>query len=117
MKKILLTLSFFIFCLSSAFAQPANDACAGATSVTANGTCYAGTTTSAADNWTGTVGCQSANGHADVWYTFTATQSELDVNVTAGTMGGNIEFVLVSSTSSCSGLLLAGSLCGASPLT
>src|SRR5215831_16943477 len=83
---------------------PTNDNCGTAQSVTPNGTCYSGTTVGADDSWVGTVGCQSGNNHPDVWYTFVATGSSLAINITAGTLGGNIEFVLVSSTSSCSGL-------------
>src|SRR6185369_15070581 len=72
---------------------PANDDCANAQVVTPNGTCYSGTTVGANDNWQGTVGCQSGNNHPDVWYSFVATGSSLAVNVTAGTLTGNIEFV------------------------
>src|SRR5258706_12554660 len=95
----------------------ANDDCSAAQVVTPNGTCYSGTTAGANDSWQGTVGCQSGNNHPDVWYSFVATGSSLAVNVTAGTLTGNIEFVLVSPTSGCSVFQNVGSLCGASPLT
>ena len=98
-------------------AQPSNNNCGSAITVIPDGTCYNGTTVGASDNWVGTVGCQSGNNHPDVWYSFIATGSTLDVNVIAGTLTGNIEFVLVGSTGPCSGLTNAGSLCGASPLT
>jgi len=111
---ILLVLFFFSKII---FAQPANDNCNAAQIINPDGTCYPGTTVGANDSWAGTVGCQSANNHPDVWYSFVATGSILDVNITAGTLGGNIEFVLVASTSPCAGLTNAGSLCGPSPLS
>ena len=67
MKKIyLISLLFICF---SAFAQPANDECTGAQSVTPDGTCISGTTVGAFDDWTGLVGCQSGNpnNHEEVW--------------------------------------------------
>ena len=100
----------------NAYAQPVNNACSGAQSVTPDGTCYNGTTVGATDLWVGQVGCQSGN-NAEVWYTFVATASQLDVVITAGTIGGNIEFILVSATGACSGLSITGSLCGPSVLT
>lgn len=116
MKKTILSfiISLTAFCV---YAQPANDACSGAQPVTPNGSCVAGTTVAATDLWVGTVGCQSGNNHPEVWYSFVATQPQLDITVTNGTMTGNIEFILVESTGPCSGLVLEGSLCGASPLT
>lgn len=121
MKKILLSyLVFTLLSISLCFAQPPNDNCGGTLSTTPNGTCYgpglaSTTTVGAADNWIGSVGCAGNNG--EVWFSFVATGTNLAVNVTSGTMGGNIEFILVSSTAACSGFALQGSLCGASPLT
>jgi gliding motility-associated-like protein len=100
-----------------AYSQPANDNCNGAQLITPNGSCNNGTTVNATDGWTGTVGCQSGNNHPEVWYTFVATGTSLSVNITAGTITGNLEFVLVQATSPCNGLTIMGSLCGASPLT
>ncbi|MFT5860794.1 MAG: hypothetical protein ACI865_002909 [Flavobacteriaceae bacterium] len=106
-----------------AFAQPPNDACGGALATAADGTCYGPglaetTTVAATDGWIGTLGC--AGNNAEVWFSFVATTSQLDINITAGTIGGNIEFVLVQSvTPPCGGLTLGGgggSACGASPL-
>src|ERR1041385_3454428 len=116
MKKYLLFSICIIFLAIGAFAQPANDVCAGAQSTNPNGTCYPGTTVAANDNWIGTVGCQSGN-HPEVWYSFVATGSQLTYNITAGTMGNNIELVVVSSTAACTGLVIQGSACGPSPLT
>ena len=115
MKK---TVLFFIISLAtlSVYAQPANDVCSGAQAVTPNGTCYGGTTVAAGDHWVGMVGCQSGN-NPEVWYSFVATNTQLNISVTNGTMTGNIEFILVESTGPCAGLSLQGSLCGASPLT
>ncbi|MGZ3898986.1 MAG: beta strand repeat-containing protein, partial [Bacteroidia bacterium] len=107
---------FFIAVTALNAQAPANDACSGAQTVTPNGNCYPGTTVGSADNWIGTVGCQSAN-HVEVWYSFTATGSQLSVSVTPGTIGGTIEFILVQATAPCTGLSIVGSLCGSSPLT
>ncbi len=117
MNKLIL-LFFTILVSLNTYAQPANNTCSGAVSVTPDGTCYAGTTTAATDNWTGTVGCQSGNGHPDVWYTFVATGNTLDITVTNGTQANNIEFTLVEDVSPpCGSLFIAGSACGASPLS
>lgn len=116
LQIILLVITLLVFSVQSAFAQPANNTCSGAQSVTPDGSCVAGTTVAATDLWVGTVGCQAGN-NPEVWYSFVATDTELDIAVTAGTIGGNIEFILVSSTGPCSGLGLTGSLCGANPLT
>lgn len=117
------SIAVFIVLITSfaAFAQPSNDFCSGAFSVVPNGTCYGPglpqtTTALAGDEWIGTVGCQSGNNN-EVWFTFVATGTNLNISLTNGTMGGNIEFILVEATGPCAGLTLEGSLCGASPLT
>ncbi len=118
MKKNILFLLFVLLIASAkAYAQPANDVCGSAQVTIPNGTCYAGTTVAANDNWVGTVGCQSGNNHAEVWYSFVATGSQLTYSISAGTMGNNIELVVVSSTGPCAGLVIQGSACGASVLT
>lgn len=104
------------------FAQPSNDECAGATTVTPDGTCVSGTTVGALDNWQGVLGCQTGNqvsNHPDVWYSFVATGTQADFTVTAGTFTGNIELILIEvhGTPCVDTLYLAGSDCGASPLT
>jgi PKD repeat protein len=96
------------------YAQPANDACAGAITVTPNGSCVTGTTAAATDGWIGTVGC--AGNNPEVWYSFTATGSQLDVNITNGTLGGNVEFILVEALAPCVGLTLYASICAPSPV-
>ncbi|MDP9229602.1 MAG: PKD domain-containing protein, partial [Bacteroidota bacterium] len=116
MKKIHIS-ACLLFYSVIIFAQPANDNCSNAQTINPNGTCYPGTTVGANDNWQGTVGCQSGNNHPEVWYSFVATGTTLAVNITTGTLTGNIEFVLVASTSPCTNLTYAGSLCGTSPLT
>ena len=115
MKKTILSFIISLVALS-VYAQPANDVCSGAQAVTPDGSCVGGTTVGAGDHWIGTVGCQSGN-NIEVWYSFVATNTQLDITVTNGTMTGNVEFILVESTGPCSGLSLQGSLCGASPLT
>ena len=122
MKKIftlVLTSVLFLVTSEKAFAQPGNDDCAGATSVTPDGSCVAGTTVAAADNWTSTVGCQSGGGtHEDVWYTFLSTGTSYTGTVTTSApWTGDVEFTLVSSTGGCAGTMtIVGSSCGASPL-
>jgi gliding motility-associated-like protein len=114
MKKNILFLLGTMLVAVTAFAQPANDACGGAQSTNPNGTCYGGTTVLANDNWVGTVGCAGNNG--EVWYSFVATGSQLTYSVTSGTMGGNVELIVVSSTAACAGLVVQGTACGPSPL-
>ena len=103
---------------TKAFAQPANNTCTNAQTVTPNGTCVPGTTVNATDTWTGVVGCQSGNSgsnHPEVWYSFTATGTGLNLTVTAGTLTGDLEFILAQGT--CGGTMtIIGSQCGPSPL-
>lgn len=120
LKKIFGLIVSVVLIAQNAFAQPPNDGCAGALSTTPNGTCYGPglpqtTTVGATDGWIGQVAC--AGNNDEVWFTFVATGTTLNINVTNGTMGGNIEFVLVEASGPCAGLTLEGSLCGASPLT
>src|ERR1043165_3254356 len=121
MKSTLARIFFaliFVFSAAILLAQPANDVCTSAQSITPNGGCVSGTTASANDNWTSTVGCQSGspNAHPEVWYTFTATGSNYTGIVTAsGSWAGNVEFTLVSGTCA-GGFTVVGSACGASPL-
>ena len=61
------------------------------------------------------VGCQSGN-HNEVWYSFNSTGTLGQFTVTNGTQGGNVEFILVSSTGPCTGLGIVNSTCGPSPL-
>ena len=115
MKKFLLLCFGFIYSFVSFAQAPVNDACAGATSLLQNGTCFTGTTLNAADNWVGQVGCQNGN-NSEVWYSFTSTGTLGQFTITNGTQGGNVEFILVSATSACTGLAIVNSTCGASPL-
>ncbi len=111
----------FIFSVTIALAvaQPANDVCTAAQTITPDGTCVTGTTVAATDNWTNNVGCQAglpAFSHRDVWYSFTATGSNYTGTLTAGAgWAGTMEFTLASGT--CTGsFTIVGSACGASPL-
>jgi len=98
-------------------AQPANNTCSGYIIVPLDGTCTSGTTVNATDNWTGTVGCQAGN-NPEVWYGFTADSTNISIQITAGTMTGDLEFILVAAPSfNCANLTLAGSSCGPSVLT
>ena len=117
MKKIFLfvTASILVF---EAFAQPANDACSGASAINPNSGCVTGTTVAADDNWVGSIGCQGNGQNPDVWYTFTATNTQLDYNVTtAAPWAGNVEFTLAEATGPCAGLTIRESNCGPSVLS
>ncbi|MFT5778868.1 MAG: hypothetical protein ACI837_001825 [Crocinitomicaceae bacterium] len=119
-KKAFSLLVAVFLIVQGLFAQPPNDACSGAFPVTPDGTCYGPglpetTTAGSADLWVGQVGCAGNNN--EVWFSFVATASQLDVNITAGTIGGNIEFTLVSSLlPPCNGLSIVGAACGPSPI-
>jgi hypothetical protein len=100
-------------------AQPANDICSNAQTVTPNGTCVNGTVVNANDNLVSIAGCQSGgnnNSHLDVWYTFTATGSQFTATTTTSSpWAGNVELIVFSG--SCGGtLIIMGSSCGPSPL-
>ena len=117
MKKhyfLFLTILFFSLTI---FAQPANDDCTSAQNVIPDGTCVSGTTVGAFDNWTGSVGCQTgnANNHEEVWYSFTATGTQLSIDATAtGSWAGDIEIILAEGN--CAGVLtILGTNCGVSP--
>ena len=108
----LITLGF-----SVALAQPANDNCATAQTVLST-SCVNGTTVGANDSWVGSVGCQPGGNNNDVWYSFVATDNQLNINVTSGGIGGNVHFVLAESpcgSCACS-FVIVGSSCGAAPL-
>ncbi|MGE5521617.1 MAG: PKD domain-containing protein, partial [Candidatus Dadabacteria bacterium] len=96
--------------------QIPNDDCNSAQVVTPDGSCTNGTTVGANDSWTGSVGCQSGGSHPDAWYSFTATGSRAQFNITTSSpWSGNVEVVLVQG--SCSGGFgLVGTNCGSSPL-
>lgn len=113
MKQLLTYLAIFTTVVT--FAQPANDNCSGATTISTTGGCIGGTTVAASDGWVGTVGCQSGN-NDEVWYTFVSTGTQSQITVTSGTLGGNVEVIMVQSIGACAGLSLSGSQCGASPL-
>lgn len=116
-QKALLLLLFLCFSTILA-AQPANDQCGTAQAFVPNGGCVNGTTTASNDTWVGSVGCQGGGGSNEVWYSFTATQSQLNFTVTSTGMGNDIEFILAESPCgdcSCS-FQISGSVCGTSVL-
>src|SRR5690606_3996929 len=107
MKNLSLSFAFLLSC-SLVWAQPANDLCSNAQSVTPNGTCVNGRTSGgggASDNVSGAVGCESGNvnRHYDVWYSFVATGTSLSLSVTPGT-ATDVEILLADG---CGGTLLA----------
>ncbi len=115
----LLTLAPFV-----SVAQPANDDCTGAISVTPNGSCISGTNVAANDSWTNLIGCQGGAGgpggvHEDVWYSFVATGSAFTTTVTSTGIGGTIELTLMEpGPGGCVDFFTElASNCGASPVT
>ncbi len=115
MKQLFSILILLSVC-SSIYAQPANDLCSGAATVIPDGTCYAGTNVSASDNLTGEPGCATQggpNGHREIWFSFTATTTTVDFDITSPT-GSTIELLLISGT--CASLTLENSTCMTSPL-
>ncbi|MEX0813944.1 MAG: hypothetical protein WD048_17120, partial [Chitinophagales bacterium] len=117
-QHISILVAFTLLSLVS-LAQPANDFCSGAQTITPDGSCVNGTTVNAGDNLIGVAGCQAGgnqNNHNDVWYSFVATGTEFEADVTSSApFSGNVELVLLSG--SCGGtLFLEGSSCGPSPL-
>ncbi|SEQ18724.1 T9SS type B sorting domain-containing protein [Flavobacterium urocaniciphilum] len=114
-NNLLLVFTFFSFLLG--YAQPANNTCTNAQSITPNGTCVSGTTVAATDTWNNVVGCQNGNNasnHPDVWYTFVSTGTQATFTNTAGTFVGTMELILVEGTCA-STFTLVGSNCSASP--
>jgi gliding motility-associated-like protein len=116
MKRLVIL--FVLLQTMVAFAQPANDACAGATPINPNNGCVSGTTVAAADNWIGSLGCQGGGQNPDVWYSFTAINNQLNYNVTTSApWAGNVEFILVEATGPCAGLVVREANCGPSVLS
>ena len=103
------------FCIKiTTVSNPINDFCTCATTLPLNGTCLTNqTTVGATDGWTGIVGCQSGN-NPEVWYTFVADSSSVTFNVTAGTMGGNIEMILGEAPNCSATFTTIGSYCAPS---
>jgi gliding motility-associated-like protein len=117
MKKLHLIILAILMSVK-VYAQPANDGCAGAAAIDPNNGCVTGTTVAAADNWVGSIGCQGGGQNPDVWYTFTATNTQLDYNVTTSApWAGNAEFTLAEATGPCAGLTIRESNCGPSVLS
>lgn len=82
-KRILFVFSFIVFCTVNAFAQPSNDNCAGATTLTSGTSCsniqydLKSATASAGIP----VGCAAGGTHYDVWFKFTAASSSQTVTI------------------------------------
>jgi hypothetical protein len=113
MKKIILFISIFLSFVSISYAQPANDLCSGAITIPTDGTCVTGTTVASTDTWSGSPGCQSNSTGGEVWYTYVATTTSVNFNISRLTMGGNIELIFVEATSACTGFTQVGSsFCG-----
>ena len=116
-QYVVILLSFLgSLAFAPAYAQPANDVCSGAQTIVPDGTCVGGTTVDAGDHWINTVGCQAGNNVNEVWYSFTADSTSIIINLTAGTITGDLEVIVVEAEFGCSLLFLAGSSCGPSVL-
>lgn len=113
MKSLIFLTVLLLFAFPS-FAQPSNNTCSGATTLPQNGTCLNGTTSGAGDTFPGNIGCQTSN-PPEVWYTLTATGTQLNIQLTNITQSGSADIHLVQASAPCSGLILAGASCGASP--
>ncbi len=100
-KRILITLSFLSFLFIGAIAQPANNNCAGAITLTSSATCSytAGTVAAATQSVAGCAG--TAND--DVWYTFQAVSSSHTITVVGS---GSFDAVVQVYSVSCGGTSL-----------
>jgi len=126
MKKILF--SIIATAISTVtFAQPSNDICNNAITLTPDGSCVNGTLTGGNDNIAGEAGCATngnANEHIDVWYTFTATGTDLtidfnDLSIEAGPAPNTGVFEILLFSGSCGGAMTleACTTNGGAPLT
>ncbi|MEN9442302.1 MAG: hypothetical protein RLZ33_2379, partial [Bacteroidota bacterium] len=81
-----ITLFLFVFQFVFLFAQPSNNNCSGATVLSVNSSCIetTGTTLNATQTMPGCTGVAND----DVWYSFVATQSSIQIQVT-GSAGFN----------------------------
>ena len=87
------------------FAQPANDFCSNATDIF-DGDCLNGTLTDGDDNLVDETSCGTDgndNQHIDVWYSFVATGTSIDLTVDNFGANGEMEVVLLNGT--CGGSL------------
>jgi hypothetical protein len=98
LKRIPLLSVLFCFLLITANAQPANDNCSGAVNISdcPGAAPTAGTTVAATPSFA-PYGCYG--GQADVWYRHVtgAADNLLNLTVTAGTLGGNVQVGLMVS--------------------
>lgn len=98
-----------------AYAQPANDACAGAIALNIGGCDNGSITAATADNLAGEAGCATAGNaaqHRDVWYRFTASNNLFTISFTgANAAASTAEIVLASGT--CGSLTYVNSVCSA----
>lgn len=123
MRNLIYTLLTFSIG-SFAFAQP-NDFCSGAQTITPNGSCVNSNNTGAADDFANEIGCATTggpNGHRDVWFRFQATGDALDISGTQGTIGGDLEIILLQSSDAngngCTGpFTIFDSYCGTGTVT
>lgn len=109
-------------CVTDLGGGPPNDNCAGAQSVTPNGSCQTGSLVGANDSWSGAVGCATsgtAEEHLDVWYSFVATGGEFSITATDISIGGDLEIILAQpgATACTDPFTVLSSFCGSSPLT
>ena len=99
-NKIFLISLLFIVSISL-FAQPSNDDCANAISITVGAGCTMGDVTSATTEGLSTPSCWNgppSNYSTSVWYSFVATSDSISVNFGDGTLGTNVLMVAYSGT-------------------
>ena len=124
----ILILVISTFCYSKSYAQPANNTCATATSLTENAACtnLTGQTLKNATATTGVPGTCGSASSADVWYQFTATSSFPVITISSfgsslqsaapviqllsGTCGSLVSVSCVSGTSSSTSLTMTTAL-------
>lgn len=107
--KILYILFFNVILTFSLRAQPANDDCISATSLTSNAACTNGTTSNATLQLgeVNSGACLGATATESIWYTFTATSLDMYLNIelTGASGGGFISTTgfgsIIYNTSSC----------------
>jgi hypothetical protein len=100
--------------------RPSNDDCQCPIPLPTDGSCVNGTTLNATNQWGSLVGCQSAASNVEVWFTFTATQTGMTFNLSAGASGPltGVGEIVVARGTSCGTIQspLTGSSCGPLPL-
>lgn len=102
---IRLLLMVLFVCLFVNVASAQGNSCATASSLTINGLCDSGLINDRTQNMPIVSGCSVGTFRREGWYTFTVSGGALNVAITGVTTNRNLYLQLISSTSSCTGLL------------